>query len=399
MREPKWKFRMNKLIQFCPLLLLVALVLSPALQAQPVITGVLNAASYAVPGLPHSAIAQGSMFVVFGQDLAQEQLVVATAPLSTELGGCSIRVSGGGVTADAVLYYTSAAQVAAILPSRIPEGDATIAVTYRFLPHNIKTSAPARIRVARSSFGIFTRNQAGSGPGIVQNYNSATDQPVNALTTPVRPGQVMILWGTGLGPVSFDETQLPQVGDLDVDAEVMVGNKSARILYKGRSPQFPGIDQINFEVPADAPEGCHVPLAVQVGGVVSNFASIAIASAGAVCSDAIGFSAADMEKIRSTPYLRFGDVVLTKTTVIDLKATLDDVQAVFYRYDQDTALKANRLGRQAGEAGESHLPYGACTVTSGRGDPTRAQGFPGGPSINLQGPRGAKQIAVGSDGA
>jgi len=157
----------------------------------------------------------------------------------------------------------------------------------------------------------------------------------------------------------------------------MVGNKSARILYKGRSPQFPGIDQINFEVPADAPEGCHVPLAVRVGGVVSNFASIAIASAGAVCSDAIGFSAADMEKIRSTPNLRFGDVVLTKTTVIDLKATLDDVQAVFYRYDQDTALKANRLGRQAGEAGESHLPYGACTVTSGRGDPTRAQGFPG----------------------
>jgi uncharacterized protein (TIGR03437 family) len=392
---------MNKLtLRFCPFLLLVAPVLSPSLQAQPKITGVLNAASYAVPGLPHSDIAQGSMFVVFGQNLAQGQLVLATAPFSTELGGCSIQVSGGGVTADAVLIYTSFAQVAAILPSRIPPGDATIAVTYRFQPDPEKTSAPARIRVARSSFGIFTRNQAGSGPGIVQNYNSATDQPVNALTAPVRPGQVMILWGTGLGPVTFDETQLPKVGDLDVEAEVFVGNKSARILYKGRSPQFPGIDQINFEVPADAADGCHVPLAVRAGGVVSNFASIAIAAAGAACSDAIGYSAADMEKLRSPGRLQFGEVVLVKTTVIDLKASLDEVSANFIRFDQATALKTRRLGSEPGD--ESRSPYGACAVASGRasagslsvgGDPTRAEPLPGGPSINLQGPRGAKQIA------
>jgi uncharacterized protein (TIGR03437 family) len=384
---------MNKLVlRFCPFLLLVASVLSPGLQAQPVVNAVLNAASYAIPGLPHSDIAQGSMFIIFGQQLGPGVLRLATAPFGPQLAGTSIRISGGGVTADAVMIYTSAAQVAAILPSRIPPGDATMTVTYLD-----KTSAPASIRVARSSFGIFTRNQAGSGPGIVQNYNSATDQPVNALTAPVRPAQVMILWGTGLGPVTFDETQLPQVGDLNVEVDVLVGNKSARILYKGRSPQFPGIDQINFEVPADAPVGCHVPLVVRAGGVVSNFASIAIASAGAVCSDAIGFSAADMEKIRSPGLLRFGEVVLTKTTFIDLKASLDDVQAVFYRYDQATALKVRKLGRDAGEAEESHLPYGACTVASLVGnDPTRAQPFPGGAFINLQGPRGSKQIARSS---
>jgi uncharacterized protein (TIGR03437 family) len=296
------------------------------------------------------------------------------------------------VTADAILIYTSAGQVAAILPSRIPPGNATITVTYLN-----RTSAPASIRVARSSFGIFTRNQAGSGPGIVQNYNSATDQPVNALTAPVRPGQVMILWGTGLGPVSFDETQLPRVGDLDVEAEVMVGNKSARILYKGRSPQFPGIDQINFEVPADAPVGCHVPLAVRAGGVVSNFASIAIASAGAICSDAIGFSAADMEKLRSTGQLRLGQVTLIKTTVIDLKASLDQVRSFFSRYVPATALNALRFGREVQESRESFLPYGTCTVVSGAGDPfggdpTLVERLRGGAYISLRGPRGAKQI-------
>jgi len=399
---------MNKLmLRFCPFLLLVAPVLSPRLQAQPVITGVLNAASYAVPGLPHSDIAQGSMFVIFGQNLAQGKLALATAPYSTEFEGCSIRVSGGGVTADAVLIYTSFNQVAAILPSRIPPGDATITVTYRFLPDQMeKTSAPASIRVARSSFGIFTRNQAGSGPGIVQNYNSATDQPVNALTAPVRPGQVMILWGTGLGPVSFDETQLPQVGDLNVDVEVVVGNKSARVLYKGRSPQFPGIDQINFEVPADAPVGCHVPLAVRAGGVVSNFASIAIASAGAVCSDAIGFSAADMEKLRSTGQLRLGEVTLIKATAVEFKGIVDVVSAMFTRHGPASSLNVISVGRDADQSPGPHLPYGACTVFSGRppaitaffnlgigSEPFPPQRLRGGPFIDIQGPRGAKQIA------
>jgi uncharacterized protein (TIGR03437 family) len=293
------------------------------------------------------------------------------------------------VTADAVLIYTSAAQVAAILPSRIPPGDATMTVTYMN-----RTSAPASIRVARSSFGIFTRNQAGSGPGIVQNYNSATDQPVNALTAPVRPAQVMILWGTGLGPVTFDETQLPQAGDLNVEVEVMVGNKSARVLYKGRSPQFPGIDQINFEVPADAPEGCHVPLAVWAGGVVSNFASIAIASAGAICSDAIGYSAADMDKLRSPGLLRIGEVTLKKTTIVDLKGSLDAVTSFFSRHVTATALNAVSFETDT-------LPYGTCTVVSGSvrvedlelpGDPTGVPRLRGGAYINLQGPRGSKQI-------
>jgi hypothetical protein len=184
------------------------------------------------------------------------------------------------------------------------------------------------------------------------------------------------------------------VGDLDVDVEVMVGNKSARVLYKGRSPQFPGIDQINFEVPADAPVGCHVPLAVRAGGVVSNFASIAIASAGAVCSDAIGFSAADLEKLRSTGQLRLGWVTLVKTTLVDLKASLDGVTSFFSRHVTATALNAVRFERD-------RLPYGTCTVVSGSvrvedlelpGDPTGVPRLRGGAYINLQGPRGSKQI-------
>jgi uncharacterized protein (TIGR03437 family) len=379
-------------------LLLLTLISISTVQAQPVVNtgGVLNAASYAITGLQNSDIAQGSMFVVFGQRLGPAALQQAQSfPLPTQLAGTSIRVTGGGVSADAIMIYTSAGQVAAILPSRIPPGEATITLTY-----NNQPSAPVRMRVGRSSLGIFTRNQAGSGPGIVQNYVSATDQPVNALTEVARPGQVMILWGTGLGPVDFDESRPPEVRNLDVDLDVLVAGKSARVLYKGRSPQFPGIDQINFEIPADTPEGCHVPLALRAGGVVSNFATISVASSGRVCSDAIGPSAADMEKLRSTGQLRTGGLVLSKTTVKDLNGVLDELGASFDRYDHETALKARTVGNQVMEYSRPPLPLGTCIVGSGRAgasDLSIAEGSPRpeplypGALLNWQGPRGLKQ--------
>lgn len=385
------------------LLMAVALTAGSLSQAQLVTTkvdGVLNAASYAVTGLPHSDIAQGSMFVVFGQRLGPAALQQAQPfPYPTQLAGSSIRVTGGGVTADAVMIYTSAGQVAAILPSQIPPGDATITATY-----GSQTSPPVQIRVARSSFGIFTRNQAGSGPGIVQNYVSPTNQPVNALTGTAHPGQVMILWGTGLGPVDFDETQPPQVRNLDVDLDVLVGGKSARVLYKGRSAQFPGVDQINFELPADAPEGCHVPIAIRAGTTVSNFASIAIASQGTVCSDPIGLSASEMERVRSTGQLRTGQIVLEKTTVKELNGLLDNAGASFDLYDYDTVLKALSVGNQAAEDEDHIVPFGTCIGKSGRvpaddlelpSDPTRPQGFDAGTVLTLRGPRGVKQILRG----
>ena len=290
------------------------------------------------------------------------------------------------------MVYTSAGQAAAILPSRVSPGDASLTVT-----HNSQTSAPARIRVARSSFGIFTRNQGGSGPGILQNYVSATEQPLNGLTEAAHPAQVMILWGTGLGPVDFDETQPPQVKNLDVDLEVLVAGKSVPVLYKGRSPQFPGIDQINFQLPADAPEGCYVPVAVRAGGVVSNFTTISVAASGRVCSDPMSFSASDMETVRSTGLLRMVLITLSKLTVLNVfPGVYDEADSNSKRWDQASLLKRTRIGHYA-------LPYGTCTVVSSgvkSDDPLNITENPGsggevpiddGSSLNLNGPRGSKQ--------
>src|SRR5947207_3297285 len=110
--------------------LIVALAMPAA--AAPQIGAILNAASYALPGLPNSGIAPGSMFVVFGTGLGPAALQQASGfPLPATLGGTSMRVIAGTTVVDAIMVYTSATQVAAILPSSAPAGIGLLAVTYQ----------------------------------------------------------------------------------------------------------------------------------------------------------------------------------------------------------------------------------------------------------------------------
>lgn len=276
------------------LLLASTLLFSAPAFAQPAIAGlgVRNGASYALPGLPSSSIAQGSIFVIFGQRLGPEQKVdVDRFPLPTAngLAGTSIQVTVAGTSVDAIMLYTLSTQVSAVLPSNTPIGTGTVTVTY-----NGQRSAPAPITVTRSSVGLFAFNMAGSGPAILQNYNSQTDAPFNNATTSARPGQVVILWGTGVGPVTGDEAAGALPGDITgSDLRVFVGGREAAVQYRGRSGCCVGVDQINFVVPSGI-EGCSVPVYVQAGGVVSNFVSMSIAASGTTCSDPNGYSTADL---------------------------------------------------------------------------------------------------------
>jgi uncharacterized protein (TIGR03437 family) len=90
-------------------------------------------------------------------------------PTTDGLAGTRVLISIGGYNAACPMIYSSLTQIAAIMPSNAPEGDGSLVVSYQNLA---STSVP--IHVVRSAFGIFTRNQAGSGPAIVQNFESQT---------------------------------------------------------------------------------------------------------------------------------------------------------------------------------------------------------------------------------
>ena len=373
--------------------------------AQPVISpdGVLNAASNIPTGLPNSGIAQGAMFVVYGSNLGPAQLRLAgSLPLLTSLGGASVSVTSGALTRPAFLVYASATQVAAVLPSTMPVGDATVTVSY-----GGQASLPARIQIVRSAFGIFTRNQGGTGPGITQNWVSPTTIPTtNSLIDAAAPGQVEILWGTGLGPISGDDSSAPAVGNLDADVEVLIGGRSARLLYKGRSPEFPGLDQVQFEVPAGV-QGCYVPVAVRTESKYSNYATMAIASNGRYCANAVSFTSTELQSLEAAGAVRVGIINLNHVIIMAAgfpdQSSIEEGRANFYRRDLNEALSALSPAEDWWTAPLLAEP-GSCMVYSYRTsneagdftpiDPIRSAGLKAGSALGVSGPKGTKQIPL-----
>jgi len=274
---------------------------------EPVVAGVYNAASWIPEGLPGHGIAQGSIFAVTGWDIGPDPLLSpGTLPLTTVMEKTSIEVTVGGMTANALMVYTWTHQLAAVLPSTMPVGQGTLTVTY-----DGATSAPFPIRVVSSAFGIFTGNASGFGPAIVQNWIGQVELRLNSLIDSAVESQSEIIWGTGLGAISGDDSVAPPCGvDLDADVQVLVGGKIASLISKGRSCGFPGIDHVQFRVPSGV-EGCYVPVTVIADGVVSNFGTMSINTSGGSCSDAVSFSAADLEPLVQGQESRLGGIVLT----------------------------------------------------------------------------------------
>ena len=172
--------------------------------------GIVNAANNRGGG-----IAQGSFFTIYGSNLgpATPQQVYQF-PIPDNLGGVTVTVTQGSTTVKAYMFYVSATQINAIMPSNAPLGNVQIAVNY-----NGVVSTAAAATIVKTAFGIFS-TAGGPGPGIILNYNSATDQPLNLASIPAKPGQVEVMWGTGLGPITTPDNQPPPGGNLPVAVQV-----------------------------------------------------------------------------------------------------------------------------------------------------------------------------------
>ncbi len=233
------------------------------------VAGVVTAAGYR-PGV----IARGSIFTVFGAGIGPAAGLASPGyPLGSWLSDVTVRVQQGSVGVNAIPIYVSAGQINAIMPSDAPLGDVQLQVLYAGFP-----SATVTMKVVPTNFQFFVANDLSTG--IFQTVVSPTNYPLCTRTAPAHPGQIAIAWGTGLGAGSGPDGLSPQGIDLPVDVEVLVGGKSAQVMYKGRAPTFAGVDNVYFVIPSDAPSGCRVPVQVRAGGVDSVPATIAISTGG-----------------------------------------------------------------------------------------------------------------------
>jgi len=250
----------------------------------PVLTSVQNPASNIPAGYPNSGLAQGSIIVIYGSNMGPTTLVQPTSlpfPTTAGLAGTTVKVTVNGTTVTAPMVYSYATQVAAILPSNTPLGTGDLAVTF----NNSAGTIP--ITVVASNFGMSTVNQTGIGPAVITTPGYALITTTNS----AKPGDNVVLWGTGLGATSGSDASLPVQVDLGTPIQVLVGGIQANILYRGRSAS-PGLDQINFQVPAGV-TGCNVSVGTFTSGsIVSNYTTMPISINGGACPDSTGYIAA-----------------------------------------------------------------------------------------------------------
>ena len=288
-----------------PRIVLIGLLSMTAVWAQPAISGIVNSATFGKAPLDpntgatigSNVIAQGSIFTIFGTKLGPNSLILGPAslpiPLSLpEQNGITISVTSGGRTLSAFpVSNASGSQVSAILPSSAALGAATVTLSY-----NGQTSTAAKITVVKASPGIYTLNSQGNGPGIAQVAD--TGSRLNLLTNSVQPGQTLVLYGTGLGPISGADNVRPGASPIS-NVTVNLAGATIQPAYAGRVPDFPGEDQINFVIPANAPLSCYVPLEVTSSGQPSNLIYISIASGSATCAHPLGLPSATLVKLDS----------------------------------------------------------------------------------------------------
>ena len=89
---------------------------------------------------------------------------------------------------------------------------------------------------------------------------ASTDGSLIGPDNPAIPSEVLVLYTTGLGPVSLN---LPDGVRAPVDrlaytvdpVDVVVANERCDVLFSGLAPGYVGLCQINFRLPSDLPAG------------------------------------------------------------------------------------------------------------------------------------------------
>jgi uncharacterized protein (TIGR03437 family) len=339
---------------------------APAGGNTPTITAVEDAGSYS------PSIAEGSMFVVKGNNLSGSGYTATGYPLPTNFGNVSIAFTpqaGGSPTLAYIVYLYNLSgvnQLAAILPSTVPVGTYNVTVTY-----NNATSAPLPVPVMQRKPGFITADSSGSGLVLDQNYISQTQYDINRFTTgtafgstisPGHPGQTMIAWLTGLGPVPYADNMAAPVYNFlanNVSVQVMVNGTAITPTYAGSAPNYSGLDQIDFVLPANVTTGCTVPVQVLVNGVSSRANFISIAPAGSDACVQPGFTTAQLQAFDDGQSLNYGNFAISQSSenAQGMSEMTNEVSGSFVQY---TGFELSAIPAQLVSG---FAPPTGCTVT------------------------------------
>ncbi|MDX2152008.1 MAG: hypothetical protein SFV54_14820 [Bryobacteraceae bacterium] len=209
--------------------------------------GVVNAASY------RGGLTPGGFASVFGANLAAGVPGEATLALGypERLGGSQVTVNG----IPALLTYANDRQINFLVPSTLPAAaEAEVVVTTR-----LGASTAARVPLRTVHPGIFFDTATNYGAVLIANTGITT------VESPAAAGEFLEIYCTGLGPF---RAVFPAPPETASTPEVSIGGRPARVLYSGGTT-FPGLYQVNVEVPGGLPAG-DAMVVIRIDGQASN---------------------------------------------------------------------------------------------------------------------------------
>lgn len=250
-----------------------SITLPDVVPQQPAISsnGVVTAGSFG----GFASAAPGSFIEIYGANFANSRrgwtgsdFTGINAP--TTLDGVTVNIGGK----PAFVNYVSPAQVNVQVPADVPTGGSVpVVVSYKG-----QSSDPAMLPISAKSAGLLAPpdfNVLGKQYVVAVHADSGdyvSNGNLPGFPEPALPGEMLIFYGIGFGPVTPASTAIAGqivsgLTALATPLQFKIGSSIAQVFYAGFVPGLVGVYQFNVVVPKDAPTG-DLPMELTFGGEV-----------------------------------------------------------------------------------------------------------------------------------
>jgi len=236
-------------------------LVSPNAPAIAATGGVVSGASFQ-PG-----ISPGSWITIGGTNLSTKtdnwNNAIVKGALPTTLDGVSVMVGD----LPAYIQYISSMQINAVAPD-VPAGTVPVTVTDS---NGTSQSVMAQVSAEQPAFFQWGTYAVATRQDFSLAVKSGTFAGVT--TVAAKPGDVIILWGTGFGPTSPPappgaETPSNTTYNTATKVSVKVGTESATVYGAALAPGYAGLYQVAIQIPASLANGDY-PVVATISGAQS----------------------------------------------------------------------------------------------------------------------------------
>jgi uncharacterized protein (TIGR03437 family) len=230
-------------------------------------------------GYTWAAIAPDEIVNAFLTGIVNADSTASSLSLPTALGGISVKVKDSSAVGRlAPLYgvFAATGQINFVIPADTQPGPAIVTVT-----SSTAATFSTIVNITRTAAGIFSANASGQGVAAAQvvrvNGDGTQSLEQTAIWDPV--ANAWIPASISMGP-STDRLFLTLYGTgirhraADTSVTATVNGISVPVNYSGAQPAYPGVDQVNLELPRSLAGSGSVSVVVMVEDRAANAVSL-----------------------------------------------------------------------------------------------------------------------------